>query len=370
VTVVLHAGPVSPASTDSVNSKATVIWSGSDISSSDEEESIPSFAATPSRTFAKAFSAASPALSDDSVFDVTPGSTDAANSEATDIHTGSDTSSGNEEESLASFEATPCDTSVEANNPVSPTSVDSLFKLTPGSPPSLGLGSPFAAGSPLNLSALGDFSDLLLDDDAFEAISPLPALTAASAAPQLGTMTLAIFQSPPRSVAASAWTFGQLPTRASSNASTPPRGNNEPYTNMIFSPLPLVGTLAAQRLPAEDLRVMADLGSAPRLALTQPDLIATDGASYIHPASCALADCQIFGYSPDLWLSVKFTMVSCRERSLRLPIFAVACEARLGRRCRSIASLHVDRRHAAQATVFLLPCSFRRPCMRHHQHQR
>jgi len=215
------------------------------------------------------------------VLGVTPGSADAANSEATDIHTGSDTSSCDREESFASFEATPGNTSVKTNNPASPASVDSLFGLTKGSPPSLGLGSPFVAGSPLSLSALGDFSDLLIDEDGFEAISPLPALTAASTAPQLGTGTMTVFRSPSRGVTSSAWATGQTPTSPGSNAGTPPRRYNEPYTSTIFSPLPLVGALAAQRLTAEDLRVMADLGSPPRLTLTQSELVATDGASKV-----------------------------------------------------------------------------------------
>ena len=289
----MSAGPVSPASTDSGDDKATVIRSGSDTSSGDDEdESLPFFAATPSRMFAKAADAASPAQCDDSVLNVTPACTDSANSKVTDIHTGSDTSSCDEEELLAAFEATPGSTAANGHNAATPGSINSLFEMTPGSPPSLGLGSPFVAGSPLSLSALGNFDDLLMDEDGFEAISPLPELTAVSTSPRLGTGTMTVFCSPLRGLptTTTTWTVGQMPTSSGSNAGTPPRRKNEPYVETIFSPLPLVGALAAQRLPADDLHVVADLGSPPWLALTQSDLVAVDGACNVRSLAFALAE--------------------------------------------------------------------------------
>ncbi len=226
VTVWLHAGPVSPPSTDSANSKAAVIRSGSDTSSSDEEESLPSPGVTPCDTPAKTFSTASP--------------------------TSSDSGSYEEEDVLTSTDAEPGNKSTRAFTATSPaSSLNSLFSMTPGSPPSLGLGSPFAAGSPLSLSALDNFDDLLIDEDGFEAISPLPALTAAASPPRLGTTTLAVYHSPPRGITPTTWATGQTPTSPGSNAGTLPRRHNEPSMEMIFSPLPLVGSLAAQRLPAD-----------------------------------------------------------------------------------------------------------------------
>ena len=223
VTVWLRAGPVSPASTDSTNSEATQIHSGRG-SSSDEEEWCPSPGVTPSDTRATTFTAAS------------PGSVGSSSDEEEDV--------------LTSTGAAPGNKHMRAFHAASPASLDSVFNLSPGSPPSLGLGSPFAAGSPLSLSALQNFDDLLIDDDGFEAISPLPALTAASTPTRLGTTTLAVFRSPPRGMT-TAWAIGQTPTSAVSNAGTPPQRSYAPSLDMIFSPLPLVGSLAAQRLPAD-----------------------------------------------------------------------------------------------------------------------
>ena len=245
VTVWLHAGPVSPASTDSADSKATVIRSGSGTSSSIEEESLPSPAVTPSVNLTKAANAAS------------PGSSDSGSYQEEDVLTSTDAEAGNK--SKRAFDA------------ASPTSVDSIFDMTPGSPPSLGLGSPFAAGSPLSLSALDDFDDLLIDEDGFEAISPLPALTAAaSSPPRQGTMTLAVFQSPPHGIT-TAWAIGQTPTSAGSNAGTGPRRNSETYTDTMFSPLPLVGRLAAQRLPADGAMPTSPLQLMPATYAAPPE---------------------------------------------------------------------------------------------------
>ena len=174
-----------------------------------------------------------------------------ADGRATVIRLGSGSSS-DEEQSLPSPSVTPRDHPARAWDAASPGSINTIFDMLPGSPSSLGLGSPFSAGSPLSLGALGEFGDLALDADGFGPISPLPDLTTAITPPRLGTGTMMVFHAPPRGITSPAWDIGQTPASAGSDAGTPPQCAHAPCADIIFSPLPLLGSLAAQRLPAEE----------------------------------------------------------------------------------------------------------------------
>ena len=129
--------------------------------------------------------------------------------------------------------STPFKLGAQRNNTASPYSLS-------------GMSSPLTMESPLSISDVENTVDLLLDADGVVHMTPARALVAYS--PPHNATPLARW---PSSGGTAAWAIGHTPTKASDSGSTPPQRNDAHATVLDFSPLPLVGCLAAQRLPTD-----------------------------------------------------------------------------------------------------------------------